>query len=159
VPPPRREAGCLICRVSFSTDANLTFETLDKHWRFALEGKNLVDKRVLKNSFNLNLASTPLGVRLTSSESTTTHALGPSPRIQVLARAGPHSKIAGCRFSFNKTPSRPTHSFPSRNSLKGMEIKLDIRPRTNKKYGVSALFHGSMDFFSSLGVLWRRASI
>lgn len=36
-------------------NANIVFNTADKRWRFALEGKNLSNKRVLTNTFNLDL--------------------------------------------------------------------------------------------------------
>jgi iron complex outermembrane receptor protein len=40
-------------------DANIVFNTVDKHWRFALEGKNLSNRRVLTSTYNLDFGFNP----------------------------------------------------------------------------------------------------
>lgn len=40
-------------------NANIVFNTADNHWRFALEGRNLTNRRVLTNTFNLDLGLNP----------------------------------------------------------------------------------------------------
>jgi iron complex outermembrane receptor protein len=40
-------------------NANIALTTADDHWRFALEGRNLSNRRVLTNTFNLNLGLDP----------------------------------------------------------------------------------------------------
>ena len=42
-------------------NANIVFNTADDHWRFALEGRNLTNRRVLTNTFDLDLGLNPAG--------------------------------------------------------------------------------------------------
>ena len=42
-------------------NANIVFNTADNHWRFALEGRNLTNRRVLTNTFDLDLGLNPAG--------------------------------------------------------------------------------------------------
>jgi iron complex outermembrane receptor protein len=52
-------------------NANIVFNTADKHWRFALEGKNLSNRRVLTNTFNLDLGLSGLAGAPNASSSST----------------------------------------------------------------------------------------